>query len=56
MPLPWPLACENENSTVFVVRSVNAPEKLTGMPWSEVEILPVPHATELSFVVLVTSR
>ena len=39
---------------MFVVRSVTVPEKLTGMPCNEVDTLPVPHATELSLVVLVT--
>jgi hypothetical protein len=49
------LAWKNELSTVFVVRSVVVPEKLTGMPRSRgFDTLPVPQATEWSFFVVVT--
>src|SRR5512133_651056 len=54
MPFPLPLAWKNESSTMFAVRSVIVPEKLTGMPCSLLETVPTPQATEWSFVVVVT--
>src|SRR6266576_3897693 len=54
MPWPLPFAWVNENSPVPVLRLMNAPEKLTGIPWSDDETLPVPQATEWSVFVVVT--
>ena len=55
MPWPLPFAWVNEDNSVSVLRSMNVPEKLTGMPSSRgFDTLPVPQATEWSFYVVVT--